>query len=108
MASDRFEKLETLYSAIQKLDNSVVEDQNKLEIIMDAVKGIPMSSYPTDCQDKIIASIREALVRLYTEEIKLLGERIEVKFLTAGDLTEPSGGIAPIAISVDANTTDTN
>lgn len=86
MASDRFEKLERLYSAIQKVDNSTsVEDQNKLETIMESVKDVPMSSYPIDCQDKIISSIREALVRLYTDEINLLGDRIGLHPMSLND-----------------------
>ena len=78
---DRFNRLQTLFGAIQKLDSTVsVENNDIIDLVFEAVKDIPKSEYPIEYQEKIIGNIRDALVALYNKEIKELGVRIGLDF----------------------------
>ena len=83
MTTDRFERLKTLFTAIQNLDNTTaVKNDNKdvLDAVLDVIKDIPKSEFPVDCQEKIISNIRESLVVLYNNELKQLGSRIGLDY----------------------------
>lgn len=78
--SDRFEKLETLYQAISRLDLTIsVEETNKLENVLDVVKDISKDDFPKEYQDAMISNIRGALVKLYTDEMSLLSSRLGIQ-----------------------------
>jgi hypothetical protein len=80
-AIDRFNRLQTLFGAIQKLDSTVsVENSGVIDLVFEAVKDIPKTEYPVEYQEKIIGNIRDALIALYNEEIKQLSVRIGLDF----------------------------
>ncbi len=89
--SDRFEKLETLYSAISRIDNTIsVEETNNLESVLDVVRDIPKKDFPKEYQDAMISNIRGALVKLYTDEMNTLSSRLGIQMFPEDTPTAPS------------------
>ncbi|MBR6289197.1 MAG: hypothetical protein IKR19_07680 [Acholeplasmatales bacterium] len=79
--TDRFNKLQTLFRAIQDLDaTTAVENSNILDSVLDVVKDIPKSEYPVELQEKIISNIRGSLIALYNKEVSELGLRIGLEY----------------------------
>ena len=66
-----FEELSTIYTAIGDLDILLKSSSNeKIDDVMNYIKGIDRTKIDLEIQDRVVASIKEALINMYHNKLK--------------------------------------
>ena len=76
---DEFVKLSTIYEAIKDLDRiSKSDNDEKFDDAVNAIKNINRKEFDSDIQNRIINGIREALIKIYQENVNSLNTSINL------------------------------
>lgn len=76
-ASDEFEKLKDLYTAISDLDRIFNSDsEEKFDAAVNAVKNLNRKEFSSKLQNKIVSDIKEAVIEIYINDMNSLNGSI--------------------------------
>lgn len=77
-SSAEFDKLNTIYTAIRDIDKIIFSDSSeKIDDIIMAIKNIDKKEFDQENENKIIMGFRDALLKIYKDNIDLLNSNIE-------------------------------